>query len=242
MTSFPLSNMKKTGNKVYVRRYRPPPSSSSSISSISDFSSSVQDGKRTKEENRQAGLKQKINICSLAGFPPNADLASWGLDPDAEKKSRKKKKKRTREKENRRGSNSPGGISPAGELGGTETLSPFSTPSGPASAAPGWAAYSMEPPLELPTSANQSGLHGLPVTEDKSSAWETETPLLHAVLIGILVLSLVGLVVLAYLMASKSTVPEKPIGETVMTLPSKYLLKAASKSRHLLQRHDAIKA
>ncbi|KAL1485858.1 hypothetical protein MTO96_031705, partial [Rhipicephalus appendiculatus] len=50
MASFPLSGMQKTGKKVSIRRYAD--DSSSTISSISDTSSSVADGK-VEEDGRE---------------------------------------------------------------------------------------------------------------------------------------------------------------------------------------------
>ncbi|XP_037520803.2 uncharacterized protein LOC119397449 [Rhipicephalus sanguineus] len=124
--------MQKTGKNVCVRRYEP--GSSSSISSVSDSSSSVADGKWKTVVNRQAGLATKINICSLGNAPPNTNFASWNFDPDADKaKKKKKKEKRAKQKERGVDGQSQTGFLSA-ELAGMDTTAMLKTTPNEASA------------------------------------------------------------------------------------------------------------
>lgn len=242
MTSFPLSNMKKAGKKVYVRRYEP--NSSSTISSISDFSSSVADGKWNEEVNRQAGLATKINICSLGNLPPNTDLASWNFDPEAEKKARKKKKKKKLDiKKQPEANGAPVSSSRtrllSGEFAGMDTSALLKTTPTEVSTTTQPKVSSLQPLVELPTSAEQSGLHGVP--RDLSSTTDSAVPCIHGLLIGVLVLSIIGLIIVAYFMATKTTTDEKNDGETIQRLPARAILRLATKPHHLVHRRNGMK-
>ncbi|KAL3222091.1 hypothetical protein MRX96_050109 [Rhipicephalus microplus] len=60
MTSFPISGVQKTGKKVFIRRGEP--DSSSTVSSITDTSSSVADGKWKTVVNRQLVYDTALSI------------------------------------------------------------------------------------------------------------------------------------------------------------------------------------
>ncbi|KAH6928253.1 hypothetical protein HPB50_013046 [Hyalomma asiaticum] len=203
--------MKKAGKKVYVRRYEP--YSSSTISSVSDFSSSASHGKWNMEVNRQAGLATKINICSLGNAPPNTNFASWNFDPEAKKKAKKKKEKEKRDKEKKR---EVGGHLSA-KFAGMDTSAMLKTTPNELSATPATpqpALSSWEPLIESPSSADQSGLHGEPLNSSTSS--DSGVPCIHGLLIGILVLSLIGLIIVAYFVVIRRTTEDTYDRETLM--------------------------
>ncbi|XP_070395797.1 uncharacterized protein [Dermacentor albipictus] len=235
--------MKKAGKKVYVRRYEP--NSSSTISSISDFSSSVADGKWDREVNRQAGLVTKINICSLGNLPPYTDVASWNVDPEAERKAQKKKKKK-RDKKKRlegNGAHTPVSSSRTGllsaEFAGMDTSALVKTAPTEATTTTQPKDSSLGPLVQLSSSPDQSGLHGIP--RDSSSTTDSAVPCIHGLLIAVLVLSIIGLIIVAYFMATKSTTEGKNHGETIMRLPARAILRMATKPHHQVHRRNEMK-
>ncbi|XP_049528430.1 uncharacterized protein LOC125947544 [Dermacentor silvarum] len=98
---------------------------------------------------------------------------------------------------------------------------------------------SLQPLVELPTSAEQSGLHGVP--RDGSSTTDSAVPCIHGLLIGVLVLSIIGLIIVAYFMATKTTTDEKNDGETIQRLPARAILRLATKPHHLVHRRNEMK-
>lgn len=243
--------MQKTGKNVSVRRYEP--DSSSSISSVSDSSSSVADGKWKTVVNRQAGLATKINICSLGNAPPNTNFASWNFDPDLDKaKKKKKKEKRAKQKERGVDGQSQTGFLSA-ELAGMDTTAMLKTTPNTASATTpneGSAtpattrpttASSMAPLFQSPSSVDHPGLHGEPL--DSSESTDGGVPCVQGLLIGIMVLSVIGIIIVAYFAAIKYTTEEKPDRETQMVKhpDAGAILRMATKPYRLRHRTNGMK-
>lgn len=227
MTSVPVYRTRGAGTWAYMPTYHQD-WSSSSISSVSDFSSSVEDGRKTTKMKREAGLATKINICSGSGFPAAASFKSWGFDPD-EEKAKKKRRKRQQKKEGAAKAKLEGMGSP-GTLGTAPTLETM---------------VRSLPNNEDPSSVLPPAVHGLSLDDSKlptrSSSMTVccggEASVLHLVLIAVLMFSIIALIIIAAIAYAKSSETENPLAETELTIKELPLHKAARKLRKLLRRY-----
>lgn len=210
MTSVPRYHDRAPVTWAYVKRYNQD-SSSSSISSVSDFSSSVEDGERNINEKKQAGLATQINICSGSGFPAGASVKSWDFDPDEEKA--KKKKKREHEKES----------AEKAKLGGMGVPAMLRMESAPPSMVQSETPGAMLDDSDRPPRGSATMVCGAPV--------------IHVVLITVLMFSVVALLVFVAILLAKSGSAEPEKAETEVTIKAHPLHEAAKKLRQLLQRH-----
>ncbi|XP_075750480.1 uncharacterized protein LOC142817328 [Rhipicephalus microplus] len=244
MTSFPISGVQKTGKKVFIRRGEP--DTSSTVSSITDTSSSVADGKWKTVVNRQAGLATKINLCTMGNAAPNTNFASWNFDPDAEKaKKKKKKKKERRDKKKKREEDAErktGFLS--AELARMDTTAMLKTTPNEASAASTatqTTPSSMTPLFRSPSSVDHSGLHGAPL--DSSESTDSGVPCIQGLLIGILLLSVIGIIIVAYFAVVRYTTEENPDRETQMMKDpeARAIQRTATQTYHLRHRRNGMK-
>lgn len=210
MTSVPRYHARAPGTWAYVKRYNQD-SSSSSISSVSDFSSSVEDGKRYINEKRQAGVATQINICSGSGFPAGASVKSWDFDPDEEKA--KKKKKREQEKE-RAEKAKLGGMGVSGTL-----------------------CMESAPPSMVQSTTHGAPLNDSDPPPRDSGMMVCGAPVIHVVLITVLIFSVTALLIIAAIIFARSGSAEHDRAETEVTITTLQLHQAARKLRQLFQRH-----